>query len=199
MSKANVNFKKVERAFYKSAEFQEAVRAGAAAFSVGTKGGFGGLISRQQSTWADLHPAYADQKRREGKDPRKWVRTGRTLQVLSQGALPRKEGSRKGLRYKITPGRLWATLRPEVFKGGKTKPGKDVQKKIWKNLNYGIDVAGVAEGKGKTVRDKKGRRLSRRPGRNLTRWAKGLEPEIAQEILKELLLVLEDNGLEVKR
>lgn len=191
---------KVRKGFYKSAEFRQVVRIGAAAYSAGTEGGFERIITGRQGEWAELHPAYQEQKRRDGKDPRKWIRTGRTLKALSQGKLPSKEGTSKGLRYKITPGRLLAVMRPTVFKGARRgrKPAANVQKKIWKNLNYGIDGDGGARSGGRLIKDKRGRVLNGRPGRYLGGWVVPLKRDIEASIERETAEILREAGFLVR-
>ena len=189
---------KVRKAFYKSAEFKNIVRIGAAVYDPGLDGEFEGMINAKQGEWAPLHPVYAKQKQQQGHDSRKWVRTGRTLKALSQGELPRREGTSKGVRFKVNrQGRkLIAMIRPAAFRGSGKKPPAAIQKKIWKNLNWGIDVGGKAASQGRLVKDKRGRLLNRRPGRDLmTGWAKGMESQISKSVEKETAKILSEGGL----
>lgn len=181
---------KLDKGFYKSEKFANIVRIGAAAFEPRMTGGFAKRINAMQGSWPSLNDAYLAHKRKKGQDQRKWVRTGRTLAALSMGRFP-KETVRKGVRYKITPGRLMAILSLRTFKpdNGK-KPSTTVQKKIFKNAHYGIDTGkGVVGG----VRGKRGQNLSGFPARPLFRWWADEIPEIEQSIAAETLRILEES------
>jgi hypothetical protein len=189
---STINTTKMDRAFYKSARFEAMVRIGSAAFSAGTTGGFAEVIAGEQSRWGALNPDYAERKKRQGMSAEKWIRTGRTVAALSQGELRRKEGTTKKARYKVSPGRLIATLRPVAFRGsGKGKaPGPDAQKRIWKNLNYGI-----RGGKRGPVRSKSGRIISGLPARSLVPWIVKLRAKIEEHVEAELQKILNDEGI----
>lgn len=172
----------LERGFYKSARFKNLVRVASAAFTPRLTGGFDRAISALQGSWPALSEGWARDKAKQGWDARKWVRTGRTIAALA-GGRPEREGTKAGIRFKLTPGRLWAVIRPTTFgpakrssrsrktkRGKSRKPANAVQKRIFNNLNYGIDAAGKAAAAGKTIKSKRGRRMSGFPARSLFVW-----------------------------
>lgn len=189
---AKFKFGKLDKAFYRSSTFAEIVRLGAAAFRPRLSGGFGRLIDKDQGRWADLHPAYLEQKKRGGLDKRKWVRTGRTLKALSQGPLKPKEGTQKGVRFKFTPGRLIATIMTVTFGRRGKRPTRDVQKKIFKNLNYGIDSGKKSA---KPIRSKSGRDLRGFPARRLFDWERGEMEELRKSLEVEIDAIFHDAGM----
>ncbi len=191
---ARANFRKVDRAFYKTREFANIVRVGAAAFRPKLMGGFRRMISELQGAWPDLSPGYAAQKARRGQDLRKWVRTGRTLKALSQGPIM-KEGTRKGVRFKITPGRLIARLSIRTFGPARGKrPPATVQKKIFRNLNYGFGrrVAGGFEFAGKGGR--KEVRSRGIPRRLLFVWRRSDVSDVEKSVAEEAQLIARESG-----
>ncbi len=194
-----VKTSKIDKAFYKSADFKRIVRVGAAAFEPRLTGGFERLINQQQGNWAPLNLQYQRWKERKGLDRRKWVRTGRTLAAMRSGK-PEKEGTRKGVRYKVTPGRFLAIVRVSTFRssGKGRKPGGKVQKKIFKNLNYGIDVARKAQKKGRAVKSKTGRVLSGFPARPLFEWYAGETQEIRKSIEAEVREIFKELGFNAR-
>lgn len=187
---SKVNFTKVDRAFFKSAEFRQIVRLGAAVFDPRMQGGFARLIQSQQSAWPELSAAYAEWKAKKGLSPDRWIATGRTQRALDAGELPRKEGTRKGVRFKITPGRLHATLRVATFGRRGRKPGSEVQKRIFKNMNYGID----GQKKAKAIRSKSGRILNGFPARPLFAWFRSDVKPIEQALDKEAQAIFRESG-----
>lgn len=204
-----VKTEKVERAFYKSVDFQRIVRVGAAAFEPRLTGGFERLINQQQGAWKPNSKQYAEWKQRKGLDRRVWVRTGETLKAMNSGK-PAGEGTAHGVRYKVTPGRFLAVLRVLRFgtkvegveygkKGGRKRnkmPTRGVQKKIYKNLNYGIDVARKAQKEGKAVKSKSGKVLSGFPARRLFWWQSGEIQEIRESIEKEVKAIMQEVGFD---
>lgn len=202
-----VKTERVEKAFYKSAEFQRIVRVGAAAYKPRLTGGFERVINQQQGTWQPNSPQYARWKANLGLDRRTWVRTGRTLAAMNSGK-PVAEGTKKGVRFKITPGRFLAIVRISMFggkvpgagygkRGGKApgKPNGKVQKKIFKNMNYGIDKEGKAAKEGRAVRSRTGRVLSGFPGRPLFEWQSGEMKEIRESVQEEVNAIFDELGL----
>lgn len=212
---SKVDLRKVSRAFYKSAEFKQIVRIGAAVFDPRLSGGFARVVAARQGEWPDLNAHYRAWKERKGLGNRKWVRTGKTLAALSQGPLPRKEGTRKGVHYYITPGRLWAIIRPMVFaskvpgqkrrakakkvkaapltkeeRAKKAEAKNELQKKIFRNLNYGIDK----HRKAKAIRSKSRRILNGFPARSLFAWMKMDEAPVEKAIAKEAQAIFREAG-----
>jgi hypothetical protein len=120
----------LERRLKRLAERREVLRIAMAAFGVRTEGGQQKIVSQKQSEWEDLHPATAKAKARRGQDPRKWVRTGRTIEALSQGRLEPKTSAQKGVRVTLSKS-LNAVLVPETFRPDKgRKPKKEDQRAI---------------------------------------------------------------------
>lgn len=184
---ARIDTKKIDKAFFRTQAFKNLVRIASAVFAPRLSGGFADLIHRGQSSWPALNPQYLAWKKSHGKSPLKWVRTGKTLKALSQGRIE-KEGTKKGVRFKITPGRLWAFLRVTTFKPNKgRKPKSDVQKKIFRNLNYGVDAKGKAN-----LTDASGRRLSGRPSRSLFHWRRDEIPIVEQSAAKETQAIIKE-------
>lgn len=180
---------KIERAFFRSAEFKAMVRVGGAAFRPRMSGGFAAILDARQGYWAALNERYRTNKAAKGLDARRWVRTGRTLAALSKGPIMR-EGTRSGVRYKVTPGRWIAHIRVGLFgpRRGK-RPGPEVQKKVFRNLNYGIDAAGKVTG---GLRDKRGRKLSGRHARPLFTWSATERADIEKSVAIEAQAILDE-------
>lgn len=120
-----------ERQIKRLADRREMLRIAMAAFGVRTEGGQARLVENKQSEWEELHPATSRAKARRGQDPRKWIRTGRTLAALTQGRLEPKTSPQKGVRVTLSKA-MNATLVPETFRPDRgRKPKKDDQRAIF--------------------------------------------------------------------
>lgn len=186
--KAKFNTRRLEKGFFKSSEFKNLERIGAAAFEPRMSGGFAKLIDERQGEWAPLSEQYKRDKARRGQSTKKMERTGRMRTALSQGRPP-KQGTRKRVKFRI--GRnLLAYVRFRGFKPNKGKyPAKDQQEKIAKNLEYGIDSGGRAR-----LKDRAGRRLSGRQGRPLFRWRREEIPAVEAAVAREASKILAEEN-----
>ena len=205
---AKVDTSKVSKAFFRSVEWKNIVAMGQAFFQKRLTGGFRAMANKNQGKWAALSPAYLEWKKRHGLDPRKWIRTGATMAALSSGR-PTGDGHGrvvKGIRFKVTRGRrIRATVRAVVFRGVKfggksAKPrgkrgSKDLQARIYKILNWGIDAQKRGLLKGKRIRDKNRRVMNGFPARVLYRWDRGEMGPIVQDVEREMSRILKEAGL----
>lgn len=191
---SKINTSRITYAFRKTDGFKTYVRIGAAAFRPRLTDGTEKIVNQAQSSWAALHPAYAAAKQRQGQDPRKWVRTGRTLRAMTNN-VPTREGTRKGLRFKIQSNRR-AIIRPAVFGPLRGKrPNTEVQKKILAILTKGVRLGkgAKASAKNKRLAGKTGR-----PGRELLSWQKSEVPAVTTSVEKEMAAIMREAGLPAK-
>lgn len=192
---SKIDTTRVERAFRRVSVPKNLKRLGAAVYDHKLSGGFEQALALGQSTWKSLDPNYKQQKAKKGYDARMWVRTGRTLKALTQGPLPRREGTSKGVRYKLIPGRWRANIRVTTFKPRRgKKPDDATQKKIFRNLNKGID----SQRQSKTAIGSKGRDWRGFPARDLFTWLPSDEAPRAAAIVAEQTAIMQGVGLQAR-
>lgn len=174
---------KVDKAFRKTEEFKNVARVGMAAYEERMEGGFRRVVERGRADWKPLAAGTVRIKQRKAVSIKPWIWTGKTLEVLSRGAIERV-GVNRGTKFTISRNGI-CSIRPSHLarRVGQGKNNGRNSGTLWGMLNF-------AWGGGY----EKGKRGSGQVGRGLG-WKHDDIPLMEPNIARAIELVFRDAGL----
>ena len=172
-------------------------------------------------SWPPNSPEWLAAKRRKGWGQQPWVRTGRTLQAITNNP-PEKLGTRKGIKVGVNWRNAVAFLLPRTFTDAKGKrlPAK-AQEMVFNTHRYGGAVSKIRSG-WRAMLGRGGRESFRDylfgtygpknraqaaalsghdgiPPRPLFAWAKEWSPDMTEDVEQAVQRILAKEGFLVRR